>query len=180
MAVCVISLLGLNWVFVIKGLVRIELVPFFHTVFTVVISSGLQGLELVIVLHIRGVGLLNSGLSLGKIRNFSLQTVNSQGLRCGKFQDSLNMNNDLVEVRVVVLELLESLLLVNLQDLLFDPNSGTIILLSFLPQVLTDHLLEGWLRLDGSNVSQLSNDHVFKNILQFLSLRVVIHHMRHV
>ena len=54
------------------------------------------------------------GISLRKVHDFSLQTIDGESLGCGDFQDSFNMHNNFVEIGVLLLKLLESLLLINL------------------------------------------------------------------
>ena len=83
--------------------------------------------------------------------------------------DSLQMDNDLIEVRVFFLELLFELILVQMHDLLFHPNKGSRVLLTFLLHVSVNHVSERRFGLDDSDLSQSSNDNVLDDILKSLN-----------
>lgn len=76
------------------------------------------------------------------------------------------MNDDLVEVGILLLELLESLLLVYLENLLLDSLPRPFILLSLLLQVLVNHVLKRGFRLDGANLGESPYDHIFELIFE--------------
>lgn len=105
-------------------------------------------------------------IPLGQIHDLSLKTVDGQGLRGGDLEHPFDVDDYLVEVRILLFELLESFLLVDLQYLLLDPHPRSFIFFALLLQVLVNHVLEGGLRLDGANLCESPYHDILKLILK--------------
>jgi hypothetical protein len=70
------------------------------------------------------------------------------------------MYNDFVEVRIIVLELLESLLFVDLKNLFLDPHCSSVIFSLLLFDVIIDHIFQRRLVSDLLNLRQFSHNRV--------------------
>ena len=89
---------------------------------------------------------------LGKVENFSLKRVDSQSLSGSDLQDSFDVNDDLVEIRIVLLKLLKRLLFVNLKDLLLDSEPLSLIFCPLFNHVVVNHVFERGLGLQSPNL----------------------------
>jgi len=77
------------------------MLPALGTISDCLISLN-ERLNLIIILwHSNNLCLTSGWVSLRKTVNLPLETVNGQGLRSSNFEHSFDMDNELVEVRVV-------------------------------------------------------------------------------
>ena len=102
----------------------------------------------------------------GQVQNLPLERVDGQSLSCGNFKDSLDMNDNLVEIWIIFFELLECLLFVDLKNLLFDSQSLPLVFRALLDHVVIDHVLQRRLGLQSPNLSQSSDAHVLKSVFK--------------
>ena len=79
------------------------------------------------------------------------------------------MNDDLIKVWIVFLELLESVLFVDIEHLLLNPNPLPFLFLNFLLQIKHDHVSQRWLGLDCSDFCEPFNDNILQHVLQIPS-----------
>ena len=140
------------------------MLPALGTISDCLISLN-ERLNLIIILwHSNNLCLTSGWVSLRKTVNLPLETVNGQGLRSSNFEHSFDMDNELVEVRVVWFELFKSFMLVDFKHLLFNPDTSSFVFFSFLDQILSNHVLKTWFRLDLSNLFQTPHDYVFEQV----------------
>ena len=108
--------------------------------------------------------ILLNNVFLGKVNDLSLKTINRLGLCFHNFYHSLDMNNDFIKHRIFLNELLHCFLFIDLQNLLLDSDSTSLVLLFLLLQVVWDHVLQRWFRFNISNLFKSSDGHVFELI----------------
>ena len=77
---------------------------------------------------------------LRKIHDLSLKTIDGQDLGSCNFQDSLDVNNNFVEIWIVLFKLLEGLSLIYFEYLLLNSNPSPLIFLSLLLKVRHNHV----------------------------------------
>lgn len=99
-------------------------------------------------------------------KDLPLQRIDGQSLSRGDFQHPLDVHDDLVELRVVLLKLLESLLLINLENLLFDPQPLPLVLSPLLDHVVVDHVLQRRFGLQRSDLGQPPDANVLKSVFK--------------
>lgn len=71
-------------------------------------------------------------VALGKVHDLAFETVDGEGLRRGYLQHTVDVDDDLVEVWIILLKILESLVFIEVEYLFFDPDSLSLLLLQFL------------------------------------------------
>lgn len=111
---------------------------------------------------------------LGKVEDLSLKRVNSQSLGGGDLQNSLDMNDYLVKIRIVFLKLFKRLLFVNLKDLLLDSEPLSFIFSPLFDHVVVDHVFERRLGLQSPDLGEPSDANIFEGILKSPTFSLLI------
>lgn len=99
---------------------------------------------------------------LSKVNDLSLETIYSLGLCFHNFNHSLDMNDDFIKHWVFIVKLFHRFLFIDLQNLLLDSDSTSLVLLFLFLHVVWDHVLQRWFRFDVSNLLKSSDGYVFE------------------